>query len=74
MITIKQKLIFIIILTSCLVLLLTGAAIVIFDYFKFKKSHTNELKILAEVIAANAVAAVSLETTDVTTIDKASAR
>lgn len=39
-------------------MLLTGAAIVVFDYYKFKKSHTNELKILSEVIAANAVAAI----------------
>lgn len=58
MITIKQKLISIIILTSCLVLILTGAAIVFFDYYKFKKSHINELKILSEVISDNSVAAI----------------
>ncbi|WP_455206806.1 ATP-binding protein [Kaarinaea lacus] len=58
MITIKQKLISIIVLTSCLVLILTGIAIIYFDYYKFKKSHENELKILSEVISANSVAAI----------------
>ena len=58
MITIKQKLISIIVLTSCLVLISTGVAIVFFDYYKFKKSHENELKILSEVIGSNSVAAI----------------
>jgi|GEM_PF-4301276 len=58
MITIKQKLISIIVLTSCMVLVLTGAAMVFFDYYKFKKSHEKELKILSEVIGSNSVAAI----------------
>jgi signal transduction histidine kinase len=68
MITIKQKLIFIIVLTNCLVLVLTGAAIVLFDYYKFRESHTNELKILSEVIGANSVAAIDFN--DVSTANE----
>jgi len=58
MITIKQKLISIIALTSCLVLILTGAAIVVFDYYKFRMSHESQLQLLAEVIGANSIAAI----------------
>ena len=68
MITIKQKLISIIVLTNCLVLVLTGAAIVLFDYYKFRESHTNELKILSEVIGANSIAAIDFN--DVSTANE----
>ena len=56
--TLQRKLTLIIALSSFFALMFAGVAFVAFDYFKFRDTQVKQLKVLAEVIGVNSIAAL----------------
>lgn len=58
-ISIKRKLVLIIMLTSCVVMLLAGAALLTYELVSFRRSMSRDLAVTAEMIGFNCSAAIS---------------
>ncbi len=58
-ISIKRKLVLIIMLTSCVVLLLAGAALITYEVVSFRRDMPRDLAVTAEMIGFNCSAAIS---------------
>lgn len=61
---IRRKLMTMILLTSGLVLLLTSAAFVTYEFLTFRQSSVRQLSTLGEIIAANSTAALAFDNPD----------
>jgi signal transduction histidine kinase len=62
--SIRQKLVTAMMLTSTTVVILTGAALIIYDTISSRQSLTRRLTTQAEILAANSTAALAFENTD----------
>src|SRR5439155_15469998 len=62
--SIRRKLVTAMMLTSTTVVILTGAALIIYDTISSRQSLTRRLTTQAEILAANLTAALAFENTD----------